>query len=208
MLRPKPRSMTFGIGLNRTGTSSLAVAMRTLGFTAKHCTHPGDWELIRTYEFVNDYPIMYIYQALDRYFGTTARFILTTRELDTWLGSWRGFQSCLDTPRKPEQTFRYKIRLSRAIQRFLVYGDIDYDEATMRAAWYKHHSEVYKYFQHQQDRLLVMNIADNLDGWEKLCPFLGVDIPDTPFPHKNYKSRVGGLRYMIDGKPYNEKVKE
>ena len=32
------------------------------------------------------------------------------------------------------------------------------------------------------DRLLVMDIPAG-DGWEKLCPFLGVPIPDAPFPH-------------------------
>jgi Sulfotransferase domain len=25
----------------------------------------------------------------------------------------------------------------------------------------------------------------NGDGWDKLCPFLGLDIPDTPFPKSN-----------------------
>jgi hypothetical protein len=190
--RRRPRSMIFGIGLNRTGTSSLCQAMRLLDFSAKHCVH--HWEDIRTYEFTNDYPIMYLYKALDRYFGSTSRFILTIRDLDTWLASWHGFQSVLDNYRAPEENFRYKIRLGRALQRFMVYGDIDYNEGTMRTAWYRHHAEVYEYFKHQPERLLVMNIADDQDGWEKLCPWLGVDIPDIPFPHRNNKSRVSGLR--------------
>jgi len=36
-----------------------------------------------------------------------------------------------------------------------------------------------------KDKLLVLNVRD---GWEPLCKFLGKDVPDVPFPHKN----VGG----------------
>ena len=32
------------------------------------------------------------------------------------------------------------------------------------------------------DRLLVHEASD---GWEPLCAFLGVDVPDTPYPHLN-----------------------
>jgi hypothetical protein len=31
-----------------------------------------------------------------------------------------------------------------------------------------------------------MNITKG-DGYEKLCPFLGVDIPETPFPNVDFK---------------------
>lgn len=34
------------------------------------------------------------------------------------------------------------------------------------------------------ERLLVMDIAAG-DGWEKLCPFLGREVPDAPFPWRN-----------------------
>ena len=33
-----------------------------------------------------------------------------------------------------------------------------------------------------KDKLLVYNVSD---GWEPLCQFLGKDVPDCPFPHKN-----------------------
>jgi hypothetical protein len=32
------------------------------------------------------------------------------------------------------------------------------------------------------DRLLVFDVKD---GWELLCHFLGMPVPDTPFPHSN-----------------------
>ena len=32
------------------------------------------------------------------------------------------------------------------------------------------------------DRLLVWEVKE---GWEPICRFLGVEVPDTPFPHLN-----------------------
>jgi hypothetical protein len=32
------------------------------------------------------------------------------------------------------------------------------------------------------ERLLIFNVRE---GWEPLCQFLDVPVPDTPFPHKN-----------------------
>ena len=50
---------------------------------------------------------------------------------------------------------------------------------------YKNHNrEVNEYFKDRPDDLLVMDVTAG-DGWEKLCPFLGVDIPDIDFPPAN-----------------------
>jgi hypothetical protein len=44
----------------------------------------------------------------------------------------------------------------------------------------RHIDEVRK--QIPADRLLVYEVAE---GWEPLCAFLGVDVPDAPFPNVN-----------------------
>ncbi|KAG5974547.1 hypothetical protein E4U55_008164 [Claviceps digitariae] len=45
------------------------------------------------------------------------------------------------------------------------------------------------------DRLCYFRLEDGL-GWEQICPFLGVPIPDEPFPdanvQENFKKVVGG----------------
>ena len=38
--------------------------------------------------------------------------------------------------------------------------------------------------EHPND-LLVINICDRKDGWNKLCDFLNLNIPNIPFPHEN-----------------------
>ena len=35
------------------------------------------------------------------------------------------------------------------------------------------------------ERLLVFDVAE---GWEPLCRFLKVPVPDTPFPHRNLQA--------------------
>lgn len=45
------------------------------------------------------------------------------------------------------------------------------------------------------DRLLYFRLEDGL-GWEQICPFLEIPIPDEPFPkpndQENFKKEVGG----------------
>ena len=38
-----------------------------------------------------------------------------------------------------------------------------------------------------KDKLLVYNCKE---GWEPLCKFLEVDVPDVPFPHKNKSGSI------------------
>mmetsp|Transcript_68890 Transcript_68890/g.213074 ORF Transcript_68890/g.213074 Transcript_68890/m.213074 type:complete len:170 (+) Transcript_68890:144-653(+) len=40
-------------------------------------------------------------------------------------------------------------------------------------------------------RLLVFNVSD---GWAPLCEFLGVPVPDAPFPHRNRASELPNFR--------------
>lgn len=42
------------------------------------------------------------------------------------------------------------------------------------------------------DRLLVFNVKQ---GWEPLCRFLGLPVPETPFPHLN---ETAEFRKMLD----------
>jgi hypothetical protein len=92
-----------------------------------------------------------------------AKFILTIRELESWLDS-----------------------KDRHI--FLKNGyHIDRNEYSKK--YYNHISNVLNYFiGDKKNKLLIMNIA-NGDGYEKLCPFLNLPIYSSPFPHENIKNK-------------------
>ena len=48
----------------------------------------------------------------------------------------------------------------------------------------KHNREVLAFFKKKKKVLIVLNLEKG-DGWDKLCPFLGLPEPDVAFPHAN-----------------------
>jgi hypothetical protein len=176
----------FGLGLSRTGTSSLASALQMLGYAARH--HPEVtvimgrlWQLsrreLRRFDAFTDIPVIPFYKQLDvRYPGS--KFILTLRDVDAWVEScrrYRRFQPGFAASRK-----------ALAIRR-AVYGTERFDADRFRAVYQDHVADVRMYFRERKNDLLEMSVCDG-EGWEKLCPFLGLPIPDAAFPHVN----VGG----------------
>lgn len=57
-------------------------------------------------------------------------------------------------------------------------------EARCIEVYEAHNAAVRAYFADRPDDLLEMNLAQG-DGSEKLCRFLGVPIPQSPFPEAN-----------------------
>ena len=55
------------------------------------------------------------------------------------------------------------------------------------ACYERHNREVQEYFAKRPDDLLIIDLPND-DGWSRLCPFLGHDIPNEPFPHANKAS--------------------
>jgi hypothetical protein len=71
------------------------------------------------------------------------------------------------------------------------YGVLSYDRETyiISKVYEEYYKGVIDYFRNRPSDLLTMNILEG-DGWEKLCPFLGLDtMPDTPFPSIRGKER-------------------
>ncbi len=80
----------FGIGLSRTGTTSLNNALKILGFKSVHFD-PRLYDNINTpiinnFDAFTDNPIPLIYKKLDTLIPD-CRFILTTRNIEGWLNS-------------------------------------------------------------------------------------------------------------------------
>jgi Sulfotransferase domain len=62
----------------------------------------------------------------------------------------------------------------------LISNAADTDSESMKRAFERFNEEVQETV--PADRLLVWSVSD---GWDPLCSFLGVPVPDTPFPHLN-----------------------
>lgn len=203
----------LGVGLSKTGTSSLHAALQLLNFKSLHFdevrlndvldgsnTQPN----FRRYDDVDavlDLPSAYFYEELLAAYPE-CKCILTTRDADEWWTSVaryfndrfpvdrvlrgrvharavRFLDRSLDRERQywtPEQS-RFRIQL-----RNYVYGSAQAHEYLYKKKYREHNERVLRTV--PPERLLVMNVTAG-DGWANLCPFLGLPIPATPFPHEN-----------------------
>ena len=174
----------FGIGLSKTGTTSLARALEILGYRTRDCMgvtryRQGDLtaidlEEIDRYDAFTDTPIPSFYRELDqRYPGS--RFILTVREEEPWLASCR-----------KQFTERHAEKHNPATRALFedLYGTDVFDEARFREGYRRFVAGVREYFKDRPDDLLVIDVTAG-EGWEKLCAFLNKPVPDLPFPRAN-----------------------
>ncbi len=181
----------FGIGLSKTGTSSLAHALEILGYRTKDYPgiqhySPGDLSsidpaVLENHDALTDTPIPSFYRELDQAFPGS-KFILTVRDMDGWL------LSC-----KKQFTVNHANAMNEAHRQLFLdlYGTTVFDEDKFRAGYERFVQGVMAYFADRPQDLLVLNITAG-EGWEKLCPFLGKPMPDMPFP----KANVTRIRWM------------
>jgi hypothetical protein len=169
------QSKIFGIGLAKTGTTSLSEALRILDYST--IDYPLDLEGVNEHDAATDIPIADSFRLLDhRYPGS--KFIYTVRERSEWLGS-----SMTHWARSIDSGRLTNARRAMLIKR--LYGTIDFDAKLFAEAYDRHESHVFAYFANRHDDLLVLDICRGENGWEPLCAFLRKEVPDHPFPQAN-----------------------
>jgi hypothetical protein len=202
----------IGAGYGRTGTASLKLALERLGFGPCHhmsevlpspdrvalWTRIGegaareDPSLLDTafdgYESTVDWPSCTHWRELMNHYPD-AKVILSRRDAGKW------FESVNATILKPEVNAMMALSpmgpmLNANIWR-LFDGRLD-DRQHMMACFEKHCAEVIDGV--PPDRLLVFEASQ---GWEPLCEFLGVPVPEVPYPHVNSKEETARLMAML-----------
>lgn len=180
----------FGLGLSKTGTSSLGEALNQLGIATLHypCDAQTEAELrggiyqlsiLRQYQGLVDIPVAPYYAQLDRHYPGS-KFILTVRDLDSWLRSIELHWQLMMVWWENYPDFkRFTEFISAA-----VYGSIAFNRDRFAFAYETHLRNVRSYFADRPADLLVLDICAG-QGWDTLCPFLGLPAPETPFPHAN-----------------------
>lgn len=191
----------IGAGFGRTGTLSLKTALEKLGFgpcyhTLEIVKNPGfeepwyraamgeqvDWdEIFRGYRSTVDWPSAHFYGELVEHFPD-AKVILTVRDSARWIESCektifpalRRSLSELDTTRQDRGRMARKVVFEQALG-----GNID-DYEHLTRLFDDHIAAVKRSI--PSERLLVYGVAQ---GWQPLCTFLGVPVPDEPFPRVN-----------------------
>lgn len=185
MKRPTIGSKVFGIGFHKTATSSLAAALRILGY---HVTGPdrvneiSSWEEIlevvdrnvSKYDAFQDNPYPIAYEYIDDT-SEDAKFILTVRDEEEWIQSVVDYFKGETTPMRE---YIYGV------------GDPLGNESVYLERYRKHNQNVKEYFGSRED-FLVLRITEG-EGWDKLCDFLGLPRPPLEnFPHSRKRDGSG-----------------
>lgn len=177
----------FGIGFQKTGTSSLNRALAMLGYRAGgglRVNHPKGIAIAppltrekilpaafiraREADAFSDNPWPLLYRELDAAFAGS-KFILTFRDPDPWLASMvRHFGD------KPSDMMQW------------IYGVPCPKGNEMRCVhvYAGHNAAVRSYFAGRPNDFLEMDFERG-DGWLELCSFLHRPVPAKPFPHDN-----------------------
>jgi hypothetical protein len=169
----------FCIGFHKTGTTSLAEALKVLGYRVTGPNGVKDpniaenvlsmaYSLVDKYDAFQDNPWPIIYKELDSRYPDS-KFILTVRDAGSWIRSQTRHFGYDETP-----------------MRQWIYGvasPMGNEDIYVRR-FERHNQEVKEYFKERQGQLLILDLAKG-DAWAHLCPFLGVSVPAMRFPHAN-----------------------
>ena len=214
----------IGAGFGRTGTMSLKAALEQIGFgpcyhmleVFKHPSHIKTWlaaaegqevdwvSLLGEYQAGLDYPLSVFYKELMGVYPE-AKVILTVRDPQRW------YESTLETIYQGAALPDWALRILPPYRDFI--------KMVRTAVWeglFEGRSEERAYainvFENwvievkrtvPAEKLLIFSVKD---GWEPLCTFLGVSVPDKPFPHINDRkmtkrlfllARLGGAGVVL-----------
>ena len=191
----------IGAGFGRTGTYSLKAALEHLGFGPCHhmsevVSDPGQIEawskvtegcpdygaIFSGFRSAVDFPVSAYWQ--DVLAATPdAKVILSHREAEDWYGSFSQtiLPLILDKEAWPQNAAPWFQMIEKVIIGRALGGHTDRD-GILKA--YRANEAAVRDLE-AQGKALVFSVRD---GWEPLCRFLGVDVPDTPFPKTNARA--------------------
>lgn len=205
----------IGAGFGRTGTHSLQVALERLGFGPCHhmrelmkhpeqaqtweAAHRGesiDWpRFLADYRACVDWPACTFYRELMDAFPD-AKVLLSVRDPERWYES--AYETIYEiyrvTPawmRRVARPIGAILRTSKPVWENTFDGRFE-DKAHAIAVFEAHNAEVRRVV--PPERLLEYQVSQ---GWEPLCEFLGVPVPDEPFPRLNDRDEMLGRLRII-----------
>lgn len=211
----------IGAGFGRTGTLSLKTALERLGFdrcfhmmevfanpekapvfTAASRGEPVDWDAVFDgYRATVDWPACVFWRDLMAAYPD-AKVLLSVRPAGSWLKSFKDtiyeLMTRLPTlsPDPPAELGAIAEMAGRTVcDRSFGPGFAEMDDEALVDAFERHNQSVRDGV--PADRLLEFDVAQ---GWAPLCRFLGVDVPDEPFPNVNDKAEFRRM-FGLDPQP-------
>ena len=191
----------IGAGFGRTGTLSLKGALESLGLAPCHhmlevFSHPetaNDWydaavgrevdwnALLGGYRASVDWPSCAFWRELSVAFPD-AKVLLSVRDPNRWYDSVRDtiYKAMMMGRQSDDPTVRERFRMADQIVLRNTFDDRFEDRAHAIRVFERHSEEVKKTI--PAERLLIYEVGS---GWEPICDFLELDVPQEDFPHVN-----------------------
>ncbi len=202
--------LIVGAGFGRTGTDSMRAALNLLGFGPCHHMHEvrpseaqieawyriaigesHDWEAaLAGYRSSLDWPsIAYWREILDA--NPDAKLLLTRRPVEAWFKSFSAtiLPILLEVEQIPEDQRPHAAEMALRIIRDRSFGGNIHDEDHMKAVYEAYNAEVEAAV--PEGRRLTFMAGD---GWGPLCAWLGVPVPEVPFPKGNSTTEFQAAR--------------
>ncbi len=219
----------IGAGYGRTGTMSTYTALNQLGFRCYHMAEvilnkanashldfwrdvarapegtQSNWQSVFSgYTAAVDNPACCVWrELLVAYPDAKVLLTLHPRGPEAW------YESTIDTIYFTENVWQFKV-----LEWFTPFGR-KFGEMSRKLIWQRAHKgtmddkarAIAEYNQHiadvraavPPDKLLVFTVTE---GWGPLCKFLGVPVPDTPFPNVNDRAEVKKIIHGITNGAY------
>jgi Sulfotransferase domain len=195
----------FGLGFSKTGTTSFEKALELLGY--KVCR--GHWKKPHTFYLHalwihRDYDEIFrlvnywdafadgpwggtdLYKELYRRFPDS-KYVLTIRDAESWYESFEKLITMFDLNLETALDSYHANGMYGSAYFFKHVFQIDKlagNRDKIIAHYNEYNDRVIEFLSKGKADFMVFDMPKG-DGWEKLCKFLGVAIPDAPFPHAN-----------------------
>lgn len=208
----------FIIGLPRTGTTSISIAMLDYDFKVAHTAYTK--QAFELADVISDSPCFCDYPELDALYPNS-KFVYLDRALEQWIPSIKMLLNKMQENLAPKtgifhpvlkrsfnETFNLYIpphantsnntqKTNKPSTRYtaknLVLNETAFTEQHLTQCYQAHKEQVLRYFEQRED-LLVINLSDK-NSLDQLLSFL--DVPhdsDVQFPHVNIGKHVSGWR--------------
>jgi len=185
----------FGIGLTKTGTTSLGRALETLGYLQAHFVNPFTEEIIGEEDFplfdaVTDCPASLRFETLYHTYPN-AKFILTERPRPDWELSFESHFARSDgsfAAFREKAVRRNQFRHGAALAQ--LHGGLYLAHQDPPTAMQAFTDRVDAFFATKPPTKLLRHSVFTGDGWPQLCAFLQQPHPTTPYPWTNKSSSL------------------
>ncbi|KAH8874606.1 Cell wall integrity and stress response component 1 precursor [Schistosoma japonicum] len=171
-------------------------------------------EILTGYASVTDIPTCGFYRELMNVYPN-AKVILTIRDKTDWLSSLRHtvMPKCCDPQKQIKEeamnVIGYSVEIDKMIIGSMEYAfqkkDINFDDDELLLECFDEYNKTVKETV-PSDRLLIHQFGD---GWEPLCKFLNVDIPNgIDYPHANERKHMKELMKSVGKHESLEKLSD